>query len=107
MNRLFERALSDTRMEGAYSATAPNPVPQWALMGEMRRTMKMPIGLPALGWMVRLAAPLLRTDPELAIYGRYLVSRRLREMQFEFDFPGVARGAAGSVRQHEIDADHA
>ena len=47
----------------------------------------MPIGLPAFGWMVRLAAPLLRTDPELAIYGRYLVSRRLSEMQFQFAFP--------------------
>jgi NAD dependent epimerase/dehydratase family enzyme len=37
--------------------------------------------------MVKIAAPLvLRADPELALYGRYLVSRRLREMQFEFRF---------------------
>jgi uncharacterized protein (TIGR01777 family) len=87
MNRLFERSLSDALMEGAYIATAPNPVPQRAFMREMRKAMKMPIGLPAFGWMVRLAAPLLRTDPELAIYGRYLVSKRLSEMQFEFAFP--------------------
>lgn len=92
MNRLFERALSDARIEGAYIATAPNPVSQRVFMREMRRALKMPIGLPAFGWMVRLAAPLLRTDPELAIYGRYLVSRRLREMQFEFAFPEL-RGA--------------
>lgn len=92
MNRLFERALSDTRMEGACIATAPNPVSQRVFMREMRKAMKMPVGLPAFGWMVRLAAPLLRTDPELAIYGRYLVSRRLREMQFEFTFPDL-RGA--------------
>ena len=87
MNRLFEQALSDTRMEGAYIATAPNPVSQRAFMREMRRAMKMPIGLPAFGWMVRLASPLLSTDPELAIYGRYLVSKRLSEMRFEFAFP--------------------
>jgi NAD dependent epimerase/dehydratase family enzyme len=38
--------------------------------------------------MVRIAAPsLLRTDPELALYGRYLVSKRLREAGFEFLFP--------------------
>jgi hypothetical protein len=43
--------------------------------------------------MVRLGAPLvMRTDPELALYGRYCVSRRLREEGFEFEFP-EARGA--------------
>ena len=87
MNRLFERSLSDALMEGAYIATAPNPVSQHVFMQEMRKAMKMPIGLPAFCWRVRLAAPLLRTDPELAIYGRYLVSKRLSEMRFEFAFP--------------------
>ena len=76
-------------MEGAYIATAPNPVSQRAFMREMRRAMKMPIGLPAFGLMVRLAAPFLRTDPELAIYGRYLMSKRLSEIGFEFTFPEV------------------
>jgi NAD dependent epimerase/dehydratase family enzyme len=48
----------------------------------------MPVGLPAFSWMVRLGAPLLmRTDPELALYGRYLVSQRLAEDGFEFRFP--------------------
>jgi hypothetical protein len=38
--------------------------------------------------MVRLGARyLLRTDPELALYGRYVVSRRLAEEGFEFRFP--------------------
>ena len=40
--------------------------------------------------MVRIAAPLLRTDPELALFGRYCVSRRLREEGFEFRFPDLA-----------------
>jgi NAD dependent epimerase/dehydratase family enzyme len=38
--------------------------------------------------MVRLAAPLiLRTDPELVLYGRYVISKRLAEEGFEFQFP--------------------
>jgi len=38
--------------------------------------------------MVRLGAPwLLRTDPELALYGRYVVSKRLSNEGFEFHFP--------------------
>jgi uncharacterized protein (TIGR01777 family) len=89
MNRLFEQALIDQNMQGVYIATAPNPVSQSVFMRAMRKAVGMPIGLPAFPWMVKIAAPLLGTDPDLALYGRYLVSRRLREMQFEFRFPNL------------------
>jgi hypothetical protein len=95
MNRLFERALTDSTMHGAYIATSPNPVSQRTFMKEMRKAMRMPIGMPAFGWMVRLAAPLiLRTDPELALFGRYLISERLREIGFEFSFPNLPEALA-------------
>jgi uncharacterized protein len=90
MNRLFERAISDDSMRGIYIATAPNPVSNAEFMREMRKALRVPIGLPAASWMVRLAAPsILRTDPDLALLGRYCVSRRLREEGFEFLFPDL------------------
>lgn len=90
MNRLFWRAITDTTMQGAYMATAPNPVSNAEFMRELRGALKMPIGLPAASWMVKIGAPLFfRTDPELGLYGRYCVSRRLREDGFEFSFPEV------------------
>ena len=93
MNRLFERALFDDTMEGPYITSSPNPVSQSEFMRTLRQVMGMPVGLPAFEWMVRIGAPLLlRTDPELALYGRYVVSRRLREAGFEFEFPDL-RGA--------------
>jgi uncharacterized protein (TIGR01777 family) len=88
VNRLFERALSDPEMYGAYIATSPNPVSQRNFMRELRRALRVPIGLPAPAWIVRLGAPLLmRTDPELALYGRYVLPKRLQEHGFEFQFP--------------------
>lgn len=89
MNRLFARAIGDDRMYGAYLATAPNPVSNAEFMRELRGALKVPFGLPAMSWMVRLAAPVLRTDPELALYGRYCHSTRLRDEQFEFMFPDI------------------
>src|SRR5262245_40421330 len=89
MNRLFTRAIDDERMSGAYVATAPNPVSNAEVMRGLRRALGMPIGLPTMSWMVRVAAPLLRTDPELVLCGRYCVSRRLREERFDFQFPDV------------------
>ena len=90
LNRLFVRALTDQTMQGPYLATAPAPVSNAEFMRELRRVLRMPIGLPAKTWMVRIGAPLvMRTDPELALYGRYCVSRRLQEEGFEFEFPNV------------------
>ncbi len=90
MNRLFHRAITDASMSGVYVATSPNPVSNREFMRALRRAVGMPIGLPAPALGVRIAAPLLlRTDPELALYGRYCVSRRLREEGFEFRFPEI------------------
>ncbi len=90
MNRLFERGLTDAAMQGTYIASAPYPVSQVEFMRELRRAVGMPFGLPAYSWMVRIAARfLLRTDPDLALYGRYVISKRLQEEGFEFQLPQI------------------
>ena len=90
MNRLTSRAIADETMRGVYVATSPDPVSQTEFMRTLRCSIGMPIGLPATEWMVRFGANcLLRTDPELVLYGRYCVSRRLSEEGFEFKFPDL------------------
>ena len=87
MNRLFIRAITDESMNGVYVATAPNPVSNGEFMKQLRRVIGLPIGLPAAVWMVRVGAALaLRTDPELALYGRYCISKRLADEGFEFRY---------------------
>jgi uncharacterized protein (TIGR01777 family) len=91
MNRLFERGLNDAAMEGVYVASSPNPVSNAEFMRCLRRAVpwpKVPLALPAFAWMVRIAAPLvLRTDPEIALYGRYVKSCRLEQEGFTFRYP--------------------
>jgi len=107
LNRLFERALTDPSMRGAFIASSPNPVSQAEFMRELRRAMRVRIGLPAPAWLVRIGARwIMRTDPELALYGRYCASRRLRDEGFEFRFPEL-RGALAdlfSPREPGVDA---
>ena len=56
---------------------------------------KVPLALPACSWMVRIAAPLvLRTDPEIALYGRYVKSRRLEQEGFTFRYPHLPEALA-------------
>lgn len=87
MNRIFERAIVDPSMRGAYIASSPNPESQVAFMRSLRKSVRMPIGLPATELMVRFGAHwLLRTDPELALYGRYVMPKRLQDEGFEFRY---------------------
>lgn len=90
MNRVFVRAIDDTSMHGAYVVTAPNPVSNRVFMRTLRRSIHMPLGLPSFSWMVNIGAPpVLRTDPELALYGRYCVPTRLLAEGFTFEFSDI------------------
>jgi uncharacterized protein (TIGR01777 family) len=98
MNRLFERGLTDATMKGVYVASSPHPVSNTEFMRCLRRAVpwpKVPLVLPAFAWMVRLAAPLvLRTDPEIALYGRYAKSSRLEQDGFTFRHPHLPEALA-------------
>jgi uncharacterized protein (TIGR01777 family) len=95
MNRIFLAAIEDEAMHGAYVTSAPAPVPQARFMQELRKYAGglggLGLGLPAPAFLVRIGAPLImRTDPELALYGRYVVpTRLLTEHKFIFNFPAL------------------
>jgi len=103
MNRLFERALANDAMNGVYVASSPNPVSNSDFMRGLRRAVprpKVPLALPAFEWMVRIGAPLLlRTDPEIALYGRYVKSSRLDLEGFTFTYPRLAEALAACFNQ--------
>ncbi len=98
MNRLFERGLTDDAMQGVYVASSPNPVSNAEFMRGLRQAVpwpKVPLALPAFAWMVRIGAPLLlRTDPDIALYGRYVTSSRLEREGFVFTYPRLAEALA-------------
>lgn len=99
LHRLIERAIVDESMHGVYVASVPAPVSQAEFMRHLRRAIRMPLGLPSAEWMVRLGARwLLRTDPELVLYGRYVRSKRLGEEGFEFQFRELQAAFADILR---------
>jgi len=88
INAIFIRAIVDETMSGAYIVSSPNPESQADFMRTLRKVIGMPIGLTAFEWMVRIGAPLfMRTDPELVLYGRYVIPKRLLDKGFDFKFP--------------------
>jgi NAD dependent epimerase/dehydratase family enzyme len=88
MNRIFRKAIESEEMCGAFIASSPYPVSNKVFMRELRNILNVRIGLPATTWMVKIGAPLImKTDPELALYGRYCIPTRLSNQGFTFTFP--------------------
>ncbi len=88
MNELVYQAILNPNFSGVYIASSPYPVPNAVFMKELRKALRMPIGIPAPEWLTRIGARFLfQTDPELALYGRFVKSERLEKEGFQFRFP--------------------
>lgn len=88
MNEIIYQAINNNKYEGMYIASSPNPVSNREFMKLLRNKMKIPIGIPAPEFLVRIGAKyIFKTDPELALYGRYVKSVNLEKDGFNFKYP--------------------
>lgn len=98
MNAILQRGIEDESMSRAYIASAPNPVSNKEFMKALRQSAGIPIGLPAPATLVRLGAKMVfRTDPELALFGRYVIPGRLQSEGFHFKFPALGNALKNSM----------
>lgn len=84
MTRLFLEAIRNPAIHGICNATGLQPVTNAEFMETLRRTLRVPFGLPAPARLVRLGAPLLDTDPDLALNGRRGLPCRIHGLGFRF-----------------------
>lgn len=88
MNEIIYQSISNNKYAGTYIASAPNPVSNKEFMKSLRNKMKIPIGIPSPAILVRIGAKyIFKTDPELALYGRYVKSIKLKKEGFNFKYP--------------------
>lgn len=85
--RAVEWLISHRELSGSVNIAAPHPVTNVEMMKLFRDVCGMPIGLPAMKWMLEIGAFFLRTETELIIKSRRVISRRLTESGFTFNFP--------------------
>ncbi|HEV7642316.1 MAG TPA: TIGR01777 family oxidoreductase [Pyrinomonadaceae bacterium] len=83
VNFLIERE----DISGAINLAAPNPLPQAEFMRILRKAYGMPVGLPAMKWMLKLGALLMQSETELILKSRRVVPRLLLDAGFTFDLP--------------------
>jgi len=85
--RAVQFLLEREDFEGPVNLASPSPLPQREFMASLRAAWGTRVGLPATRWMFEIAAFFHRTETELILKSRRVVSRRLLEAGFEFEFP--------------------
>lgn len=71
---------------GVYNLAAPNPVPNVMFMKQLRKALKVPFGLPAPKWLLKIGAWIIRTEAELILKSRRVVPARLQKEGFSFQY---------------------
>ena len=94
--RAVEWLIAKDELSGTVNLAAPNPLPNFEVMRLIRETCGVPFGLPATEWMLEIGAFFIRTETELIIKSRRVVSRRLPASGFKFQFPEL-RGALADI----------
>ena len=79
--------IGHDELAGPVNLCAPNPLPNAEMMQLFREAGNVPFGLPAPEWLLEIGAFFLRTETELMLKSRRVVSRRLAESGFKFQFP--------------------
>lgn len=74
-------------LDGPVNLSSPNPSDNRTLMTQLRRTVGMPIGLPAPRWLLEPALWALRNESELVLKSRWVLPDRLTSAGFEFRWP--------------------
>ena len=82
-----EWVLEHDELAGPINMAAPHPVTNAEMMRTFRRVCGIPLGLPAVEWMLELGAFFLRTETELLLKSRRVVPGKLLASGFQFRFP--------------------
>lgn len=100
--RAVEWLMTHENLSGVINIAAPNPLTNADMMKVFREVYYRPIGLPAAKWMLELGSFFLRTETELVIKSRRVVSRRLPESGFTFEFP-LLRPALEDLQKRRVN----
>jgi uncharacterized protein len=99
--RTLRFLIEHNDLDGAVNVAAPNPLPNTDFMRALRAAWGARFGLPATRWLLEAGADVLRTETELVLKSRRVVSGRLLDADFDFRFPhwpGAARDLCADWR---------
>lgn len=87
--RAIEWLIQNPKASGIYNLTSPQPVTNRTFLQQVRRALKISLGIGLPGWCLALGAFVIRTETELVLKSRKVYPKRLLQEGFEFRFSNV------------------
>lgn len=87
--RAVEFIIDNGSISGEVNVTAPEPLSNTLFMNKLRKEMKIPFGLNAPVWQLKIASVFLKTETELLLKSRNVYPEKLIQNGFEFLFPNA------------------
>ncbi|MGK0185177.1 MAG: hypothetical protein ACI9R3_000952 [Verrucomicrobiales bacterium] len=87
MTAIFVEAIENANYTGIFNTTNESAVTNAEMMKTLRRVLSRPCSPPAPAFAVKIGAPIVGSDPVLALTGRRCISRKLGN--FDFKYPAL------------------
>ncbi|WP_353778904.1 TIGR01777 family oxidoreductase [Winogradskyella sp. 3972H.M.0a.05] len=87
--RSVEFLINQPELEGAFNVCAPKPTDNKTFMSVLRKSLKIPFGLPQPKWLIEIGALLIGTESELVLKSRNVIPERLLKHNFNFKFQNI------------------
>ena len=103
----IEFLIAREEMTGCVNLVSPNPLPNTQFMRALREAWGIRLGLPATEWMLEIGAIFMRTETELILKSRRVISGRLLQSGFSFRFPEWPTAAKQLVDHWRVNSRNA
>ena len=87
VSRVIEFVIEHEELSGPVNMSAPHAVSNAEMMRRFRKSVGMPLGLPAPTFGVHIGAFFMGTAPELVLGSNWAVPTKLLDTGFVFDYP--------------------
>lgn len=82
-------AINNNTVEGVVNCTSPSPVANAQLMKGLRKVCKMPIGIPAPAFVIKMGAFFIGTESSLLLNSVNFKPEKLIESGYQFKYPNL------------------
>ncbi|MGJ8549689.1 TIGR01777 family oxidoreductase [Winogradskyella wichelsiae] len=90
----FARAIDfliENNLNGVFNIVSPKPTTNAKLMTTLRKSFKVPFGIPQPKWLITFGAKLIGTEPELVLKSRNVIPEKLINNGFTFKHQSIGQ----------------
>lgn len=86
---IIKFVIKQKNISGGLNICAPESTTNKAFMKLLRKSLRIPIGLPAPAFAIKIAAPIIGTEASLALDSYHTISKVLPQEGYTFKFPDL------------------